>query len=87
MSDPFKNRSTSLSGPVRDIVPVTPDDGQDLADVAVALYVEIGGALTITTVQGTQRTVDVADWSVLPVGVRRVHASGTSATGIHAMVH
>jgi hypothetical protein len=86
MTDLFLNRSATLSDPARDIMPVTPSDSTDLGAVAVALYVETGGVLSIDTVFGDTRTVTVADFSILPVGVRRVRASGTSASGIHALV-
>ncbi|WP_420585448.1 spike base protein, RCAP_Rcc01079 family [Ruegeria sp.] len=85
-TNPFTNRVSNLSGPARDIAPVTPSDATDLPDVAIGLFVESGGALVITTVRGETRTVQVADFSILPVGVTRVHATGTTATGIHAMV-
>ncbi|WP_424943473.1 spike base protein, RCAP_Rcc01079 family [Aliiroseovarius crassostreae] len=84
MSNPFERRSHALSDPSRDIVPVTPDDATDLAKVAVALYVETGGNLTFVTPAGHQRTVAVADFSILPAGAVRVLATGTTATGIHA---
>jgi len=83
--NPFENRVPSLSGPARDIQPVTPNDTTDLPVVATALYVEIGGDLTLVTVAGEQRVVAVADYALLPVGVRRVLATGTTATGIHAL--
>ena len=86
MSNPFENRVSSLSGPATDLLPVTPDDVSALPEVAIALYVETGGALSIVTARGNARTVTVADRSILPVGVRQVNATGTSATGIHAMV-
>lgn len=86
MSNPFANRSLSLSGPATDIVPVTPDDATDLPEVAVALYVETAGTIAFTSVSGGTRTVSVGSNSILPVGVRRVMASGTNASGIHAMV-
>jgi hypothetical protein len=86
MSNPFQNRTLSLSGPARDIVPVTPADGIELPDVAVALYVETGGVLVVKTVADTLRTVTVGDKSILPVGVKEVHATGTTATGIHGYV-
>ncbi len=86
MSNPFTNRISSLSGPATDIIPVTPDDINDMADVAIALYVETGGSLSVVTVAGGSRTVQVANNSILSVGVRRVNATGTTATGIHAMV-
>lgn len=86
MSNPFTRRTMSLSGPATDIVPVVPSDSANLADIALALYIETGGALTIEPVQGSVRTVQVADFSILPVGVKRVHATGTTALGIHALV-
>lgn len=86
MTNPFENRVSSLSGPARDLLPVTPNDSVDLAEVAVGLYVETGGTLSIVTVAGGTRSVSVPDFSVLPVGVTRVRATGTTATGIHALV-
>lgn len=86
MSNPFANRSLSLNGPALDIVPVIPADNTDLDHTAIALYVETGGALNITTVAGATRVVVLADNSYLPVGVTRVQATGTTASGIHALV-
>lgn len=86
MSNPFKYRSLSPAGPATDISLIVPDDNSDFPDVAVALYVESGGAITITTEAGQTRTVQVADFSILPVAVRRLRATGTTATGVHAMV-
>lgn len=84
--NPFANRAVPLSGPATDILPVAPDDGTDLTDVAIALYVETGGAVALHTVGGQTRTVGVADNAILPVGTRRVLATGTTASGIHALV-
>jgi len=85
MNDPFHNRAVSLSGPMRDIVPVTPNDSADLTDVAVALYVETGGTVAVVTVAGESRSIKVGDFFILPVGVKRVRATGTTASGIHAL--
>jgi hypothetical protein len=84
--NPFHSRTPNLSGPATDALPVTPDDGTDLGHVALALYVETGGVLVIDTVAGQTRTVTVTDYSILPIGTRRVRASGTTASGIHALV-
>ncbi|NKB28862.1 MAG: hypothetical protein GKR99_15455 [Rhodobacteraceae bacterium] len=84
--NPFANRAIPLSGPASDIIAVTPSDVTNLDDVAVALYIETGGALSLETVGGGSRTVNVADNAVLPVGVARVNATGTTASGIHALV-
>ncbi|MBW6417911.1 hypothetical protein [Celeribacter sp. PS-C1] len=86
MSDPFKNRAPSLNGPATDLSPVTPSDSVDFDTVAVALYVEGAGTLSIVTQKGENRTVTVADFAILPVGVRRVNATGTTASGIHAFM-
>ena len=88
MQSPFTDRIPSLSGPATDLFPVVPADGIDLPAVAIALYIETGGTITVQSVAGFQRQVEVADFSFLPLGVRRVEATGTTASGIHAlMVH
>ncbi|MBU2867482.1 spike base protein, RCAP_Rcc01079 family [Pacificibacter marinus] len=86
MTNPFENRAVSLSGPTQDILPVTPNDAADLSDVAVALYAETGGSIAFVTASGQSRTVSVSDFSILPVGVQRVLATGTTASGIHAFM-
>ena len=85
MQNPFARRTSSLSGPATDLVPVVPNNSNDLPRYALALYVETGGILQIDTIRGELRQVQVADFSLLPVGVRRVRASGTTAQGIHAL--
>ena len=86
MKNPFENRALSLGGPASDLVPVVPSDTVELGQYAVALYVETGGTLSIETVAGGSRSVTVADGMILPVGVRQVNATGTTAAGIHAFV-
>lgn len=84
--NPFSSREVSLAGPATDALPVVPNDTLDLPDVAIGLYVETGGAVCFLSESGSQRTMIVADFSILPVGVKRVRASGTTASGIHALV-
>lgn len=86
MTDPFKNRAPNLNGPATDIWPVTPSDVADLPSVALALYVESGGAVSFVSQSGQTRVVALADNAILPVGMRRVNATGTTASGIHAFV-
>lgn len=85
MPNPFDSRVAALHDPARDIFPVTPNDAADLPQVAVGLYIEQGGALRIDTVAGQTRTLTVGNLSLLPVGVRRVHATGTTALGLHGL--
>ena len=84
--NPFANRARSISGPATDALPVTPDDANDLPEIAVGLYCESGGTVTLDTVAGETRSIAVADFSILPLGTIRVRATGTTASGIHAMV-
>lgn len=82
MSNPFEKVSLGPAGPATDLLPVTPDDGVDLPVVASALYAEAGGTVVIDTLHGA-RTVALADYSYVLVAVRRVRATGTTATGHH----
>lgn len=84
--NPFANRSHELSGPATDAMPVVPSDSVDLEHVAIGLYVQTGGTISLITAAGATRSIVVADFSILPLGVRRVRATGTTATGLHAMV-
>ena len=84
--NPFANRARSMQGPATDALPVTPDDTNDLPMVSIALYVETGGTVVVDSVAGETRTITLADFSILPVGITRVRATGTTAEGIHALV-
>ncbi len=86
MSNPFDSRAASLSGPGLDYAPVTPSNTTPLPDVAIALYVESGGAVRFTSQKGQTRTVTVPDFGWVLCGVRQVLSTGTTAGGIHAVV-
>lgn len=87
MTNPYGGRAAPLSGPATDLLPVTPDDALDLPQAALALYVETGGTVVLDTLSGdAPRSVTVGDRALLPVAVRRVRATGTTAAGLHALV-
>lgn len=86
MLDPLANRSHSTQGPATDLLPVVPDDTAELSEMAMALFVESGGTLRVVTRRGEIREVVLDDQFLLPVAVRQVLATGTTATGIHALV-
>jgi hypothetical protein len=86
MFNPFANRAFDISGPARDYLPVTPSDANPLPQVAVALYVETGGAVRFASEGGAERNVEVSDYGWIVCGVRQVLATGTTATGVHALV-
>lgn len=69
-----------------DIVPVTPNDSVDLPSHARAIRATVGGTLRITTYKGVVRNTNIVAGEILPVYARRVHAGGTTATGIEAIL-
>ena len=66
-------------------VDVTPDDNNDLAIIGAIIFVGTGGNLEVTTVSGdTVIYNNLPDAYTLPVQVRRVKATNTTATDIIA---
>lgn len=90
MTNPFVDYvHPNQSGLVYDMIPVTPDDDADNVgdgNVAIGLFVENGGAVTFLNFEGLERTVNVVDSFYLVCSVSRVKNTGTTASGIHAMV-
>ena len=86
MQNPFDDRVLALSGPARDYLPVTPNDGAPLPQVAVALYVEVGGRVRFLSEAGAERDVEAPDHGWILCGMRQVKATGTTASGIHALI-
>ncbi len=75
-----------LGDPAEDALPVTPNDGADLSDgVCQALVIGTAGNLSVITREGVQRDLLGVPAGVLPLQVRRVRATGTTATGITAL--
>lgn len=76
-----------MDGPYAGLKTVTPSDSADLPNgIANAIYCAVGGNLKIDTPQGDTQTIAItAGWANLTkVLVRRVYATGTTATGIIA---
>ena len=64
---------------------VTPSDTADLANVSV-IYVGVTGNIAIITAGGDEVTLQNAQaGSVVPIRVKRVKATGTTATGLIAL--
>jgi len=77
MSDDFSSYARGLESPASRAVAVTPDDANDLAFTARALYIGGAGDLKVTTSGGdTVEFRGLLAGSVLPVSVRRVFATG-----------
>lgn len=64
---------------------VTPNNDADLAELGAAIVTLTDGTIRVTTSGGTTHTLFASAGSALPVLVDRVHATGTTATGIVAL--
>jgi len=82
MPDPFANRMRSPNDPAATIFDITPDDGADLAQSTTAFNVITPGTVRVTTMDGSIGTISMNPGHVLPIRVKRVWQSGTTATGI-----
>ena len=67
--------------------PVTPNDSTGLTPWATRLYVGITGGVRVYPVNGTTAVqfYNVQGGSVLPISVKQVYSTGTSASGIVAL--
>jgi hypothetical protein len=77
----------TFSAPAFDGFTVIPSDTNNLQAMARALYVGVTGNVTILTSMGTQLTlVGVQAGQILPILATRVLSTGTTATGIVALI-
>lgn len=83
-SNPFEYSADSVSSPARNCVPVVPNDASDLPLVTKALYVGTGGNIVLRSVDATADVTlaNVPSGSVLPIRVRAIRATGTTASQI-----
>jgi hypothetical protein len=90
MRNPFKYLQNSPTGLIRNWLLVTPNDSEDnIADgnaIAIGLFIDNGGVIVFTDVDGNEVTVAVPDSFYLNCSVARVKNTGTTATGIFALI-
>ena len=88
-SNPFTGAGGNLTGLAKDIVSVTPNDSADIEAGTIAIGIICRGAagnVVIVTAAGNERTYPIALGDILPVGISRVKATGTTATGIWVFI-
>ena len=87
MPDRFSGHAPSLDAPTSHAFAITPADQADLSESTRALYVGGTGSLAVTLVSGAEVTlVNVPGGSFVPMRIRRVKSTGTTATGIVGLV-
>jgi hypothetical protein len=83
MTDTYASHANSLTAPARDGFAITPNDAADITAVTRAVYVGGPGNLAIVLQSGATVTLsNVASGSLLPLRIKRLLATGTTATSI-----
>lgn len=90
MANPFiYENAPNQSGLVIDMIEVTTSDSTDnvgSGNIAIGLYIETGGTVVFLNKDDNERTVIVPDFHTITCSVKRVKSTGTTASGIHALV-
>ncbi len=85
----YANRSTEVASQARGCVAVSPSDSADLAVPAKALYIGVAGDVAVLPLNATDTSQAVTFTAhpvgYMPVQVRRVLSTGTTATNIVAL--
>ena len=82
MPDASAPRTRRLSDPAIGVFAITPDDAADLPRFTIAINVATPGTLRVTMLDGSTGVLTVTPGQAMPIRVRRVWQSGTTATGI-----
>lgn len=85
VSDPYANTFAEVSAPADRWATVTPSDANDLDTVPKALRIGSAGNVKLAGSDGVAVMFSVSTGEILPLRARRVHATGTTATGIVAL--
>lgn len=87
MPDRFASHAASLDAPADTAFSITPSDAADLAETTRALYVGTSGTVVVTMAAGGDVTLaNVPAGTILPLRVRRVRATGTTAAALVGLV-
>jgi hypothetical protein len=79
MTNPFSSHSGGLSSPASRILPITPDDENDLAGgICRALLVGTAGTATLVDASGAEQSGVPLQQGFNPIGVRRVKTGGSA---------
>ncbi len=85
--NPFITVEGPSTGTAADIFPIFPSDVKPLSKMPVALYCGDSGTIAVTTASGADRTFPVQAFSVIPVGVQLVKATGTTVLQVYGLSH
>ena len=75
-----------MGQPAQDAAPITPSDSVSLTVPARAIYVGTAGDVTLVTQAGNTVLFPAVQQGVLPVAAKQVKATGTTASGLVALL-
>lgn len=83
MQDRFETAGPGLDSPAAHAFAIVPSDSAELSEATRALYIGGAGSLNVMLLSGATVSLSgVAGGSLLPLRLRQVLASGTTATGL-----
>jgi hypothetical protein len=87
MLGPNQSLNSANTAPAMEAVAITPSNSDDLPNgVARALYIGGGGIVVLDTYTQTSLTfAGLQSGTILPVNVKRVRSTGTTATSLIAL--
>lgn len=82
--DPFESNTDSLVAPAKLAFAISPDDTLELTSATKAIYVGTGGDLTVRSIDSDGDVIfrNVVSGSVLPIRLRSVRQTGTTASDL-----
>ncbi len=87
VQDRYQGSAGTATGPARKLRVVTPHDTNELEYATNGILAKVAGDLSIVAVDDTDPvTVPIAAGQVLPIRAKIIRATGTSATGIVALI-
>lgn len=88
MTDKFLGQAYTLESPSQEIIAITPNDNADLSVFTRVIYVGVAGNISVIPLAGSTPVtfVGVQAGQLLPIRVKRVRSTGTTASSILGLV-
>ena len=87
MPDRFETSATGLTAPAIHGFAITPHDANEVAETTRAVYVGTAGNLSVVLLSGAAIVFSgLAGGTVLPIRVRQIKATGTTAGALVGLV-
>ena len=81
-TDTHADFTKSASGPFFHAAAVTPHDTNELGNVSCGITVQVAGVITVVTQGDDTVALGIAAGVMMPLRVKIIKATGTTATGI-----